>query len=940
MITTPLVVIFCLTGVGVGIHKINKKWTTNLSYNELIINSLVISSGILIIPLVIFGLWDFPILFSSWVYFYAIVSIISYIYIIYKSLKTILFNLNSQQFKFDIRSNRILIVGIIIFCIYILYAVFLPLRGYDALWMYLPDALWYYQTDSIPLFNLLNFRPAVKEPIPSLFYTFSLYITQDFIINFIPLIFILSWSLLAVEFVKFFWPEHPRSLQWFVWPIFLIFPLNIWFMDNWAYYQDIYLGFFFSSAIYYYLKLINSNNVKNRRYYYLLLIFSIILSLFTKVSAWYLFILFILLIPGKKNIKISQTLVCLGLLAFLSAQVTYRSFIGYSLIIFFIGIFIIYFIWTKKEITLRNANYLPVIGSISIGLIIGSIWLIENFQRYKTASNTLFSEYFSVIPDIQYDYLSNSLNNPGFIIETSQSASFFAGVFIILIGNYFALFWLLPKIRGFFSNKNNSEITIWILSIFILWITYYHNGSQRYLTPLIIPIILLIYIGIIHLWEDITIFLNKFKHFSFKYSLKDIPFLYKLIFLLLGTLTLYFPLSFESISNLNSSNSSLGHLYLESAFNYYKNWFIVGLVGILIPIVLFLIIILAKFISEKKSLKYINNNKIHVTFSSLIVILLFIIPLIIPTFVYFSSNNNINEFQQNYAFENRDSVHEILNKLLEENDKKEAVLVINTPGIPVWTSIPVIDFTSQKELLIPLYEKKNISNGLNLLLHPLSYITSSENITINNENLIPAIKYVIIPNIDNFVFSYYNGIIKQNSYLFSIINDPRYFTENYRNNEFIIYERIYNIPSFIGPFEIELESELQRLPIVGEIFQEKSLGKNLVLRVNWDLSDINPSTISFKHNIHVKLFDSKELIWINSTNTNTTGDYSMFHVSLINFDTNIEQIKEIVLEINYTDSSSKLISSQWHYLAPHPIVLKIINNDYIIFQGNGLVLEI
>ena len=47
MFTASLVVTFCLTGVGIGFHKIIKFWKINLSFNERIIGSLLISSGIL-----------------------------------------------------------------------------------------------------------------------------------------------------------------------------------------------------------------------------------------------------------------------------------------------------------------------------------------------------------------------------------------------------------------------------------------------------------------------------------------------------------------------------------------------------------------------------------------------------------------------------------------------------------------------------------------------------------------------------------------------------------------------------------------------------------------------------------------------------------------------------------------------------------------------------
>ncbi|MHA2338304.1 MAG: hypothetical protein ACXACX_13440 [Candidatus Hodarchaeales archaeon] len=939
MIVAPLVVILCITGVGVGIHRFTKYWSRNLSINELIINSLILSSGLLIIPLTIFGLYDLPILFSSWIYIYATISIFSYILFFYIGIRFILFNNKLSISKINPNFLIIVLLGLMIFSIYVIYAIILPLRGYDALWMYLPDALWYYQTDSIPLFNILNFRPAVKEPIPSLFFTFSLYITTEFSINFIPLIFFLAWSLLAVEFVKLLWPTYPRYLQWFIWPLFLAFPLNIWFMDNWAYYQDIFLGFFFSCALYYYFKLFYNKNVTNRYYYYVLIIFSISLAFFTKISAWYLILLFILLLPGDKRVKSIQILVSLVLFLFLGAQLAFRSYVGYIFIIAILYFFVVYNIWTKKEIILKKSQIILNLTTILLGVLLGGIWLFENLNRYSEVSDLLLDSYFNVVPLIKSTFVPNTLSSPGFILETTQSADFFAGILLLFIGNYFALFWLIPKLRSIFKNNEIPEVFIWITCTFALWLTYYHIGSQRYLTPIILPLIIIVYKGILMIWEDLTLIIKKFTTNQSIRLGKNIPLNFLLLFLVLGLLTLYFPLPLETILGLNSSDSSIGHLYLESAYSYYKNWFLLIIIAIILPLFILLSIIFLNSRFLTKSNFHTYRSKFGKIGTLSLVLLIFLIPTIVPTMVLVSSNLDINRFQQEYVYENRQAVEEIREFLGKNNVEKQAVLVLNTPGIPVWTSIPSIDFISQSDLLTPLYDNKNITYGLNLLLNPLLYTLETYDTLTVDQSLIPGVKYILIPNKENFIFEHYLNYYKHDSYLFSIIYDSRYFNEVFRNIEFVIYERIFSVPSFIGPFDVRIDDSTSKNSIIGEIVESIELNSNFTLTAHWDLSNLKGSNIMLNNYLKIKNLVTGKFVWLNSSTSGENKDFSVFQSSDTDLPNYSFEISDLILEVSYTDELATIKTSIWNYELQDPVILRNQNSKTSIERGLGLSLS-
>ncbi|MFW9930141.1 MAG: hypothetical protein ACFFD1_12170, partial [Candidatus Thorarchaeota archaeon] len=645
--------------------------------------------------------------------------------------------------KFDNLTVKIISIGIIVLSIYFLYSIFLPIRGYDALFIYFPDALWYYQIDSIPILNLLNFYPAVKEPIPSLFYSFSLFITQSFSVDLIPFIFILAWSLLTVEFVKLLWPDINKNVRWFSWLMFLILPLNIWFMDNWAYYQDIYLGFFFSCAIFYAKKGYMSNDKFYQGYYFVLLSLSICLSLFSKISGWSLLIILVLVFPSQKNIRYFQFSILSGFFLFLSLQIIFRSYIGYVIVIAFVWTILSYLILTQKDSIVDRSRYFITSSSILIGTILGSFWLYEVFQRYSSESRVIIDTYFLFIPKITFNFIPNNPSNPSFILETAQSADFFAGVFLLLVGNYFALFWFLPKIRVIFDKKNQTFLWIWLLVFFSLWLTYYHNGSLRYLTPIIIPFTLLTYRGVLLIYCDIRKRLSQDSLNKFTpESIKKLPILYQSIILFSALLTLYFPIFFNLQNGLSTNESTLGLAYIQTAFQYYKMTPIFLIIIFSLVIFYYLVIKNRISINNKKILFKNSLPNLSRYLAIILLIITFIIPLVVPTYVFITSDSNLQLFQQNYSYENRFAVKDITHFLSIDNTKKDIVLVLNTPGIPVWTSMPTIDLISQQEAVFPFYNNQNISQGLSYMINPIQYISNYENISFPSEDHFPSIGYV------------------------------------------------------------------------------------------------------------------------------------------------------------------------------------------------------
>ncbi|MHA1450764.1 MAG: hypothetical protein ACTSP4_15255, partial [Candidatus Hodarchaeales archaeon] len=118
----------------------------------------------------------------------------------------------------------------------VLLQVILPLRGYDATWMYFTSAYVMYVTDSIPLVNYLIMQPMFKEPVLLMMYTVGIYLTSDFSLIFLPVVFTFGNAALVYLLAKMF--TENRRMQLYAVVIYLVMPLTKWMVEYWAYYQD------------------------------------------------------------------------------------------------------------------------------------------------------------------------------------------------------------------------------------------------------------------------------------------------------------------------------------------------------------------------------------------------------------------------------------------------------------------------------------------------------------------------------------------------------------------------------------------------------------------------------------------------------------------------------------------------------------------------------
>ena len=81
----------------------------------------------------------------------------------------------------------------------------------------------------------------------TLFFTQALYSTGQLYIQLIPVLFFIGWILINYSFVIKIWKIENKAL--FSVLLFLVIPFTFYIINFWAYYQEIFIGFFYSATI-------------------------------------------------------------------------------------------------------------------------------------------------------------------------------------------------------------------------------------------------------------------------------------------------------------------------------------------------------------------------------------------------------------------------------------------------------------------------------------------------------------------------------------------------------------------------------------------------------------------------------------------------------------------------------------------------------------------
>ncbi len=738
-------------------------------------------NGILTVPIVE-NIIELSITFATYaIICYAILLSLS-VYAFYTLMRKLIRNLENFDWDAIKRFYSLdLVLFLIIIMEYFFLQLILPVRGFDAMHYYFPEAEVFYLSDQISDINYLSFSPVVKAPLNVLFFTFSLYISQSQSYQIYPLLFLIGSSLLAYDLSMELWGEKAKARLAML--VFLVTPVVYWTMSYWAFYQELFVGYFVGAAFYFAWRGINRNKGHSPSFIFPAIL-SMALALLSKINAWIMFIVLILAIPTQRWGKILQLLLLGGLTSFLIARSITNIFIGTGIVIFLFSAYVAYLI-LKRPLPEKTPSLASTLAFITGSVILGGFWLINRMSKSESFIDELNNLYFMILNSISWEFNGSSIFEFDLILERMQAVNFWSASFFFFLGIAFCLPWITPKIIAMIKGMEINHISIWISVFFMVWMTYYFQGSVRYLSPIFIPLAVLI----VHGFDSL---LNIFK--IPKESI--IP---RAVLLCFGVMNFYFliPLNLAKIGD--NTQELVGNAYNRSAFAYYSHPEIALLQALLFTL---LWIVLLTFISDNPSklktytsnLLYqfkiaLNTNNLQRIKTSLVVILLIIVilvPIAVQGYTLMSTSGDIEEFQGIMEYEYNEDYRAVIDQIKKNIRITGGIITVRMPGVQIHTLHPTLDFYYQHELLGDrFYQSSNITYLVELLKNPLENLFPQG--IIEATSLDFTFELIVVPNISNIYYNIYNENIWSRSSFFQSLSNEIYFDLIYENSRYQLY---------------------------------------------------------------------------------------------------------------------------------------------------------
>jgi hypothetical protein len=558
---------------------------------------------------------------------------------------------------------------------------------------------------------------------------------------------------------------------------------------------------------------------------------------------------------------------------------------------------------------------------------LGGFWLFETFRKFISYGSGITNQYFSLQTlTFVTEFPATNRNSSHFLLESAHSANFFALVFYILVGNMFVLFWVVPKIRVIFDDQVKYFV-LWTIGFFVIWLTYHSFSSVRYLSIILVPIVIIVTHGFFKLYEDIT--KNK------KPESKSLLIVISASFL--AFLSYYFPIN---LLNNQLNFQSINDIFLSSAFYYYTNS--VFYLGLAILVTLSFLFIIKRTLNQK-NFSSINFSSQMRKIKFVMILLIVSVPFTVPTVVLLSSGGNIDDFNSTMVYYQRPAYKEVVKALLEENSPSSGILVVDLPGLPIYLNQPTLDLYFQGKEVQQIF-KTNISNILQILLNPLEFAQENFNLTLNENILSSSLSfdYVVIPSYENNFYNFYVSSLYKESKLFSLLFHQKLFRVVFENPEFIVFKRNYNDIYFDGIVNTYLSTNKTMTSIFGRVQTETDFQNDVLLKVEALFPDQHNANITI--NSTISLLGNDQLLKINSTyikDFNTELNAFEFTIPLkldqYNFRNLLIQniTLKVLIESNHSIiSKNYLLESQNNGLE---LVFNQITNSWYVFKGIGLI---
>ena len=603
-----------------------------------------------IIPVVVLNLLV-GVEISTITYLHLIFSFLSFLYFVLKGLENLTEYLAERQgvVDIDISWYHIVFAGLAVNTI-ILQSI-LPLRGWDALQFYLPNAFYFNLADSLgPGVNGLTFFPLFKAPVNSLLQSYTIYFTTKMDISLVPSIFFISSAILVLNILGKL--GMSKEIQYSAASLYLASPFVYIHILEFAYYQDPVLGFYYALAIYYILS--SDFTLQD----ILIIGLSSSMAILSKISGFTILLVILLLYLASLRQKIPYYLLVTTLFAFLIVKTLSSAYLDY--LFFLIPIYGLMLVLGQDSD--RRIEPLRIASSLSLPITIGIIWL-KRLATFPNVLDELYQQYFAVnglTP--QWYHWTAPLSEV--FLENSYAVSSISIIFVFFISYTFIPTLVLFKILGLREMlTDHRQYLIWIVSFFSFWLVYHGETSIRYLQPIAIGLFVLIGIGIDKLIRIYP-------------SIANNRLLY-LLLILQGPLFYYPFLPFSIVFQPFHARFFLFHKELFKLFAY------IGIITV--------------GIMKTAELRLTRKQRQIATRTLIIGIIL--VPSIGQLGIIATNNFDLEQSRENMVFDHRPEIVE-LSKFVKNNydaDNDRGVGV-NIAGVALFSGVAILDLKIASEL--------------------------------------------------------------------------------------------------------------------------------------------------------------------------------------------------------------------------------------------------
>lgn len=692
--------------------------------------------------------------------------------------------------KVDLSEHRwlYLVLGSLVGGMVVLHLLLPPLRGFDALWRYFPEALVFYQTDQIPVVNYLDYRAVTYEPVNTLLYAFTLYLYQSPNFVYLPLLYVGALVLTCYNVAQLVFKD--KSQQLFTTCLFLTIPLFHWLVEFFIYYQEIYVTYFFSVAVLY----LKAFYDQQKGWSSLLTFYGAVsLTLLSKINGWLVLPVLILAIPTGQVGRRTQQGLAVVLWVVLSVQGASVTFV-LTLLPLFLYLFA-YLVSVEKSTDkqISGTKHAPLLGAVGLGIITGASWLVLVSQRLPVGSSETYGRFLKFgSPSFSFPTVKAGSE---LLLELSHMADMTTAYFVIFFGMAFAGIWLVAKTLGLRQFLNQKYLVAWLTAPTMVWVTHLgQTGSVRYIAFLLIPVAILTSAGVYELWR-----LLRAKNPSLPHNP---PKTYLGLFLAAGMINFYplIPLIFllrwpvdktqvalalDTSYRVNGDvlfQLILALVFLAILASYLLNYSVVGLVSRMI---------------ERKRWK--RQGEVFLGFCLVIlVVLAYSSPLSVLTI---ASGGDLESQRAFYEPAASPEYEAVVDYFIQENVLNITILTMNIPGLGFYTNIPTLDIRQERTLAAPFYANENVTDGLLLLQDPLRQAKDQWGVETTVGT--PSVGYVVIPGVNHPWRPYYNTLYRDSSYLFSLLHNNLLFRSEVENDLFEVYKLVKPLPhSYIGVVDV------------------------------------------------------------------------------------------------------------------------------------------